>query len=333
MMKPPWPSYGGFSDGVYMILFTADIHIKLNQKNVPLDWALNRYRMFFEQVYEVEKKVDLHIIGGDIFDKLPSMEELNLYFEFVRGMKVRTLIYAGNHEATKKGKTFFTHLKDVTNLINPLVHVIDEVYEEDGFIIVPYEFIHDKKLWDSLDKSKVLFSHIRGEIPPHVKPEIDLDLIEDFPVVYLGDLHSHSNCQRNMVYPGSPMVTSFHRSRVSTGYILIDSNDLTTWEWHEFNLPQLIRKTVSDPAEMLPTEFDHTIYELEGDVVELSKIKDSELLDKKLVKRSSDTALILNKDMSISEELAEYLTYVLELPEDKVKKAVGVFHDYTTSHA
>lgn len=316
-----------------MILFTADLHIKLGQKNVPVEWALNRYRMFFEQVYEVEKQVDLHIIGGDVFDKLPSMEELSLYFEFIKGMKVRTLIYDGNHEATKKGKTFFTNLKEVTSLVNPLVSIIDEVYEEENFIIVPYTAIHKKGLWESLDKSKVVFSHIRGEIEPHVKPEIDLDLIADFPVVYLGDLHSHSNCQRNMVYPGSPMVTSFHRHRVQTGYLIIDGGDHRTWSWAEFKLPQLIRKTVTDPSEMVATEYDHTIYELEGDVVDLAKIKDSELLDKKLVKRNSDTSLILHKDMTIKDELAEYLTYILELPEDKVQKAVGVFHDYAAKNA
>ncbi len=316
-----------------MILFTADIHLKLGQKNVPIDWAVNRYRMFFKQVYELEKQVDLHIIGGDIFDKLPSMEELNLYFEFVRGMTVRTLIYAGNHEATKKGQTFFSHLKDVTNAVNPLVEVIDEIYETDKYIIVPYEFIHKKGIWDSLDKSKVLFSHIRGEIEPHVKSEIDLELIADFPAVYVGDLHSHSNCQRNLVYPGSPMATSFHRSRVSTGYIIIDGDDLTSWKWGEFELPQLIRKTVTDPEVMVSTDYDHTIYELEGDVVDLAKIKNSDLLDKKLVKRSSDTALILHKDMSIKEELAEYLTYILELPEDKIQRAIGVFHDYSARNA
>ena len=56
------------------ILFTADWHIKLGQKNVPVQWAKNRYRLFFSQVYEVEPKVDLHIIGGDIFDRLPTIE-------------------------------------------------------------------------------------------------------------------------------------------------------------------------------------------------------------------------------------------------------------------
>jgi DNA repair exonuclease SbcCD nuclease subunit len=311
-----------------MILFTADWHINLRHKNVPLDWALNRYELFFEQVSKLEEQVDLHIIGGDLFDKVPTMEELDVYFDFVAGVNVRTLIYAGNHEATKKGHTFFKYLANATNRMNPLVEVILDIYETDDYIIVPYEFIHKKEIWANLNKSKVVFSHVRGEIPPHVKPEIDLDLLADFPVVYLGDLHSHSNCQRNMVYPGSPMVTSFHRNAVSTGYILIDSNDLTSWSWHSFDLPQLIRKTVTDPAEMVPTDCDHTIYELEGDVVDLGNIKDSQLLDKKIVKRSTDAALILNKDMSIADELHEYLQFILELPKDKIERVMTTYHDY-----
>jgi len=51
-----------------MILFTADWHIKLGQKNVPVDWAINRYQMFFEQVTKLEQDCELHIIGGDLFD-------------------------------------------------------------------------------------------------------------------------------------------------------------------------------------------------------------------------------------------------------------------------
>ena len=51
-----------------MILFTADWHIKLGQKNVPIAWACSRYEHFFEQIHNLEKEVDLHIIGGDLFD-------------------------------------------------------------------------------------------------------------------------------------------------------------------------------------------------------------------------------------------------------------------------
>jgi DNA repair exonuclease SbcCD nuclease subunit len=316
-----------------MILFTADWHINLRHKNVPVEWALNRYNLFFEQLHNLEKDVELHIIGGDIFDKVPTMEELDVYFRYIADVKCPTLIYAGNHEATKKGQTFFSYLADATNRVNPLAEVVTAVQEHKKFYIVPYEFIHKKETWKTLNKSKVVFSHIRGEIPPHVKPEIDLDLISDFDVVYLGDLHSHSNCQRNMVYPGSPMVTSFHRSRVSTGYILIDSTDLTKWTWHEFDLPQLIRKTVDNPDDMIPTDYDYTIYELEGNVVDLSQVKDSELLDKKLVKRSSDTALILKQDMTIGDELNEYLQYIMELPKDKIERVMKRFHDYAAKNS
>ena len=312
------------------ILFTADLHIKIGQKNVPVDWAKNRYKLFIEQMNEAEKGCELHIMGGDVFDKLPNMEELKIYFDMIQACTIRTLIYSGNHEATKKGKTFFSALKTATNAINPLVTVIDEIYEEEKFIIVPYEFIHVKGVWDNLDKSKVLFSHIRGAIEPHVKPEINLELIADFPVVYLGDLHSHSNCQANLVYPGSPMVTSFHRNLVDTGYIVIDGDNLCSWHWKPFNLPQLLRKTVSNPEEMVPTSPHHTIYELEGSVVDLGAVKNSELLDKKLVKRSTDTTLILSKDMTIADELAEYLRYVQLLPEDQIQEALSKFHDYAS---
>ena len=66
-----------------MILFTADWHIKLGQKNVPLPWACSRYKMIFEAIYDLEDAVDLHIIGGDLFDRVPSLYALTLYFDFI----------------------------------------------------------------------------------------------------------------------------------------------------------------------------------------------------------------------------------------------------------
>jgi len=186
--------------------------------------------------------------------------------------------------------------------------------------------LHKKDVIENI-KADVLFTHVRGEIPPHVQPEVDLDRFDKFKVVFAGDLHAHENTQRNIVYPGSPMTTSFHRNHVKTGYLLIDNKDWS-WTWHEFDLPQLIRKTVTDPSEMVQTEYDHTIYEIEGDVSDLSNIKNSELLDKKVIKRKTEATLILDKEMTIEEELGEYLGYILELDENKVKKILGVFSDY-----
>ena len=310
-----------------MILFTADWHIKLGQKNVPMAWACARYRMFFEQIEDAVEKHDvtLHIIGGDLFDRVPSMDELTLYFDFVKNTKVETIIYDGNHEATRKHKTFFDNLIKVTNQLNPLVTVITETHYQDNWCILPYADLHRKNSIEDID-AEVLFTHVRGEIPPHVVPEVELERFDKFKTVYSGDLHAHENTQRNIVYPGSPMTTSFHRNIVKTGYLVIDTD--MEWTWHQFELPQLIRKTVVSEDEMVQTDFHHTIYEIEGDVSDLSNIKNSELLDKKVIKRKTEATLVLDKEMSIEEELNEYLSYILELNEDKVKNILGVFSDY-----
>jgi len=314
-----------------MILYTADWHIKLGQKNVPVAWALNRYKLFFQQIYDLEKECSMHIIGGDLFDRLPNMEELELYFSFIRAVKIPTLIYDGNHEATKKNKTFFSQLKQVSRDINPLIHIVDISYIDNdlGYGILPYADLHRKDSIEKFNKAHPLFTHVRGEIPPHVKPEIDLERFDAFPIVFAGDLHSHSNTQRNIVYPGSPMTTSFHRNEVKTGYLLINEKDWS-WFWEEFHLPQLVRKTVSDPQDMIPTEYHHTIYELEGDIQELAGVKNSDLLDKKVVKRNSEASLIIDKDMSIEEELVEYLSYILEISPERIPDILGTYNDYAS---
>ena len=312
-----------------MILFTADWHIKLGQKNVPVEWAKKRYHSFFDQVHEQVKTCDMHIIGGDLFDRIPNMEELALYFSFVRNVKKPTLIFDGNHEATRKNRTFFSQLKQATRDINPLVNVVDISYvdEDLGFNVLPYAELHRKGSIEHFDTSMPLFTHVRGEIPPHVTPEVDLDRFDPFPVVFAGDLHAHSNTQRNIVYPGSPMTTAFHRQEVDTGYLLINPKDWS-WEWWPFTLPQLIRKTVTNPEDMIPTTYHHTIYEIEGNIQELAAVENSELLDKKVVRRTTEASLVLDKEMTLEDELVEYLTYILELPEDKIFDILGTYNDY-----
>jgi len=307
-----------------MILFTADWHIKLGQKNVPLPWACSRYKLFFEKIYELEKDVKLHIIGGDLFDRVPSMDELTLYFDFIKGVSVDTIIFDGNHEATRKHKTFFTNLKRVTEEINPKVKVITETFYLHDWAILPYADLHRKGSIEDIEGVDYLFTHVRGEIPPHVVPEVDLTRFDKFKTVFAGDLHAHENTQRNIVYPGSPMTTSFHRNVVKTGYLLID--DDWSWTWHEFDLPQLIRKTVDNVEEMVQTDFHHTIYEIEGDVQDLAKVKNSELLDKKVIKREVEATLNLD-NLTIEEELVKYLTEILKI--EKTNDIVRVFNDYS----
>ena len=50
----------------------------------------------------------------------------------------------------------------------------------------------------------------------------------------------------------------------------------------------------------------------------------------KVVKKNTEAALILSKDMSIADELVEYLKYVLCVNEDNIPEIVGLFNDYTS---
>lgn len=311
------------------ILFTADVHIKLGQKNVPIEWARNRFRLFCEQFSEMQKSADLVIVGGDVFDRLPTMDEVELYFDFVESFHKPTLIYPGNHEMLKKDTTFLTNLKRATHRLNPLVSLIDDYYENCGFDldIIPYNKLKDFEKQGHDFSGRILCTHVRGEIPPHVKPEVDLNIFSRWQVVLAGDLHSYENSQQNILYPGSPYTTSFHRSPVDTGAILLDA-DSCSHEWLKFKLPQLLKRTISADETPVYTDFDHTIYEVEGDMAELAELENSELIDKKVVKRATDSTLILDSEMTLSEEVSEYLTFILELPPATVENVLKEMQNY-----
>lgn len=312
------------------VLFTADIHIKLGQKNVPVQWAKDRYYQLFARIHEIERECDLLVVGGDIFDKTPNMEEIELYYDFVRGISIPCIIYAGNHEAVKKNSTFLTNLRRSTQWVNSNVDIIDEFYTYEGVIdFIPYNKLKEYHPADVDFHSRILCTHVRGEIPPHVKAEIPLELFESWDVVLAGDLHSYANSQRNILYPGSPVTTSFHRSKVETGVIILDTDTLEH-EFVELELPQLLKKTLRAGEVPEATPYDHTIYDIEGDMSDLATIQDSELIDKKIAKRSTDTVLMLSPAMTVEVEVAEYLRYVLNLSEENIGNVLKEFSKHAT---
>lgn len=306
------------------LLFIADIHIKLGQKGVPVDWSLNRYKLFNEKIRELQEGVDLVVLGGDVFDRVPSMDEIEVYFDHISIYTKETIVIPGNHESVKKSTTFLSNLKKATQRANKNVRIVDDFYTYKGIDFIPYNKLKDYHPADIDFHSDVLVTHVRGEIPPHVKPEVPLELFDRWKVVLAGDLHSYENCQRNILYPGSPMSTSFHRSPVQNGVIIFDTDTLEH-EWIPLGLPQLIRKTIKAGDPMLPTEYDHTVYEVEGDLAELGAVQNTELLDKKVAKRQVDVALMLEPEMSMADELREYLLYILELSEDSANEVVQEF--------
>lgn len=314
-----------FTDIKMNLLFTADWHIKLKQKNVPITWQLNRYRMLFEKLHDLEKHVDLVILGGDIFDTVPNMQELSLFFEYLANTKVQHILYDGNHCATKKGHTFLHHLSTVCSKVSDTI-VITEPCNLFGIDFIPYT--HLKVFNPTNFSSNILCTHVRGEILPHVKPEIDLNKLKRWDVVLAGDLHSYQNSQYNILYPGSPLTISFHRNEVSNGVILFNTDNLQH-EWVDLRLPQLLRKTVYSEADIVETDYHHTVYEIEGNLLELSKVDTSnKLLDKKLVNKTNASTLSL-ANLTIVEELYVYLEEIMNLDKEDILELIRVFYDYT----
>ena len=142
-------------------------------------------------------------------------------------------------------------------------------------------------------------------------------------------MHSHKNTQRNIVYPGSPRTVTFHRNEVELGVIVFDTHNPKDWEWVQIDVPQLIRKTVDNPDDMVKTEFHHTIYELTGNILELSKVsKDSDLLDKKIVQNESLASLDL-VNLSLEEEVEKYLRDVIKLSDPEINEVMEVYYANT----
>ena len=89
------------------ILLSADWHIALHKKKIPNTWQANRFRLFYDKLHELEKNCDIHIIAGDVFDKKPEPDEICLFLRYINSVSIPTYVIPGNHEATKKGYTFF----------------------------------------------------------------------------------------------------------------------------------------------------------------------------------------------------------------------------------
>lgn len=309
------------------LLFTADLHLKLAQKNVPVIWQKARFKQLVKEIEKLD--YDILVIGGDIFDKLPSLEEIALYFDLIKEFKRPTYIFDGNHEAGKRGYTWLEKLEESTYAINNLVHIIGgNISELPGIDVIPYTQL---KTFNPKDyNNELLLTHVRGSISPYVHPEIDLSKFDRWTLVLSGDLHDHSasfeeeNIKYNIVYPGSPLSTSFHRKPITNGVILCDTETLD-WEFVPIKLPQLIRKTITSEDEAIPTDFDHTIFEIKGNIEELSSVS-SDLIDRKVVTSNKESKLKL-EGLSIEQEVDLYLKEVLSITD--TTDIIGVFNDYT----
>lgn len=316
------------------ILHSADWHILLHKKKVPQDWQANRFKLFFDKILELEQECDIHILAGDVFDTAPKLDESTLFEDYANRVTKRTIIIPGNHEATKKGKTFLSNYVNNPNSIsNPLVEIYTEntriEHQGQGFQLFPYGEMQINNLPKYVEDD-ILVTHIRGEVPPHITPEYDFKKLRPWKLILLGDLHfNHKYQDYPAYYPGSPMNVSFDRDASRKyGVNIIDFKNIDNYKVNflPLDLPKLVRKTINagEQETMKKDDFHHVIYEVTGSVDELGTVDiKNELVDKKIAHRpTEDSALNLTEMESIADELKAWLVY------SKVENVQGVMDTY-----
>ena len=217
------------------ILCSADWHIILHKKKVPYEWQVNRFKQMFRKLIALEQSCDVHIIAGDIFDKKPEPDEICLFLSYINSVTIPTYIIPGNHEATRKGESFFEYFTQENAIKNENVHVFTRngraSVGSTSFQFFPYGEMQMDNLPDYVEDD-IMVTHIRGEVPPHITPEYDFSRLRSWGLVLLGDLHfNHRYGDTNCYYPGSPLNTTFDRDdKREYGvdiYDVIDSHNYT----------------------------------------------------------------------------------------------------------
>ena len=311
------------------ILCSADWHILLHKKKVPYAWQEQRFKTMFRKLIALEQRCDVHIIAGDIFDKKPEPDEICLFLSYINSVTIPTFIIPGNHEATKKGESFFEHFTQENAIKNEHVTVFTRngraSVGQANFCFFPYGEMQKNNLPQYVG-GDILVTHIRGEVPPHVSPEYDFSRLSPWRLCLLGDLHfNHRYGDTNCYYPGSPLNTTFDRDEKRQYgvdiYDFITDKDYRR-EFVDLGLPKLIRKRVAAGEPMPEDKVNHVVYEVTGSIDELSRIENTELLDKKIAAGPTEDSKLDLKNKTVHEELEIYLEYI------KIKDKQSVVEEF-----
>jgi DNA repair exonuclease SbcCD nuclease subunit len=201
---------------------------------------------------------------------------------------------------------------------NHLVDIISyESYEylgkEDEYRIdfLPYCKLKafEKNGNDKFDNN-ILITHVRGEIAPHVTPEVDLSIFDKWKLVLAGDLHSHSNSQRNIVYPGSPLTTSFYRNKPKKGILKVDLDTLGV-EFIDLNLPALIKLTVESKDDIVEnTSQDFIAYDIVPKVEAIIEAKEDTVFHKESSREEAILAVLDAEESKKQEVIKLYVNII-----------------------
>ncbi len=258
------------------ILHLADTHIGYSAYNKLDDNGINQREVdvfnAFSQVvdYALEKKVDLVLHSGDLFD---TVRPSNRAISFAMGELLRlsdagipTIIISGNHETPRLRETgtVFKVFQHIENLhlaytgkcqafefgdlkVHALPHCADkELFEDELNAMKPDDkFSYNIAMLHSAVSGLAVFR--MNEFNELMATDSQLNRGWDY--VALGHYHEHCEVGKNIVYAGSTERFGFGHVNQSKGFVMLDT-DKNKWKFHEIKIRQMIDLKTIDCIDM-----------------------------------------------------------------------------------
>ena len=279
-------------------LHTADIHIKVPARNKTEErkWYLDRFYSLIGKLSKIstENNIVATFITGDVFDKMPTPEDVALLSLLLFALPKPIYITEGNHD--RKNKHQF--LYEIGQMLPPMCAFVG-MNEPETRLIQGLDCTFVSNDWVRKGKKipankGILFSHIAHEFNIGSKSkeaEYDLTSLDSYDLVLLGDIHTAWKYSDKIYYSGSPYRT--HKKSITS----LDEIDNSVYGVNLIEVDTLI---VHKKELMLP---NHYIWKQE----EYQPIPPSllDFIDIELTTTLEEAKAHVNKDLTIKIEETE----------------------------
>ena len=278
------------------ILHTSDWHIGHVFNGIE---RYDEYEKFFSFLRDLikEKKIDILLISGDIFDVyFPSTKAISQYYDFLvslKGLVQKVIIIGGNHDSPKLLKAPKEVLKFIdVEIVSGDVDNYKQVFEFDDFIILAVSYLREgilnkidnnnlskaiEKVYEiESDKKIIATGHLSvyGASESGSEKEIYIGKIEalpssvfkNFDYVALGHIHKYQKVDENIYYCGSPLQMSYDED-YDKKVIILNTDDFSL---ECVNVPRFrdfvrLRGTLDDVKEKIKKIKPYSFVEIELD--------------------------------------------------------------------
>ena len=311
-------------------IYTADWHIKTKFREVPISWLSDRFLEWLVFLENERKRLntDTLVIGGDLFDKIPTMFDMALFatIDYATNFN-EIMIYPGNHEMLSKKNSFYTYLEKIF----PQFTWITEPQQWRDWWVIPYP---DIKQVGPLNKEKVM-SHVRCASDRGLyDAEIDFSIFDNCDAVLLGDIHEHRVISDKIKYPGAPYDTTFTRLPLRNRYYFyVDGDSVLVCKRAGNSFKRLIKvdttiehyNNVRDKVKNSKHYYDIQI--IVDSMDELDSMKGQDMVKVKL-RETDDT---YEDADTIEEEMYNYLVQVLGMDNSAATQVMTVYKELSNA--